>query len=90
MALTKKQKIVEFLVFSFLVAFPFGRLLAFDFNLFGFRVSFILLDFLAFIGFILFIFSGKIKGYFLNRNLWTLFLPFIFSFIYSAFLFKIR
>jgi len=90
MALTKKQKIVEFLVFSFFITFPFGRLLAFDFNLFGFRVSFILLDFLAFIGFILLIFSGKIKGYFLNRNLWTLFLPFIFSFIYSVFLFKTR
>jgi O-antigen ligase len=90
MAFFKKQKIGEILIFSFLVAFPFGRLLAFEFPLFGFRVSFLILDLIAFFGFASLIFSGKIKSYFSSSNFLIFLTPFSFSFIFGFFLFQTK
>ncbi|BCX14848.1 MAG: hypothetical protein KatS3mg088_531 [Patescibacteria group bacterium] len=88
MAFTKKYKIEEILVFAFLAAFPFGRLLAFEFSLFGFRVSFVFLDFIAFLGSLLFIYLNRNRLKFLDSNFLTFVFPFLFSFLFSIFIFR--
>ncbi len=67
MVITKREKISELLIFLFLIIFPFGRLFSLDTSLFGFRISFLLLDFVAFLSFLFslildrqFLFRGKI------------------------------
>lgn len=86
MAFTKREKIAEVLIFLFLVSFPFGRLFSFETQIFGFRVSFLVLDFIAFLSFLFFLFLD-VK--FLFRSKTILFLtPFLFSFFISWGIFK--
>lgn len=87
MAFAKKQKIAEVLIFSFLIVFPFGRLLVFEFPFLGYRFSLVLLDLIAFLSLIYFVFLGKTKDLFQSHIFITFLLPLLFSFIYSIFLF---
>ncbi len=86
MVITKREKVGELLIFLFLVAFPFGRLLSFDTQVLGFRVSFLVLDFIAFLSF-LFCLSLDRKFLFKGR-IFLFLLPFMFSFLVSLAIFN--